>query len=185
MGKFFGVVILIVAVVGLIAFGTYNSLVAKDESVTSAWAQVETVLQRRYDLIPNLVNTVKGYVKHESGIFDEVTRLRSQWADAKGPEARVQAAGQLDAGLGRLIAVAENYPQLKADANFRALQDELAGTENRISVERQRYNSAIQDYNTAVRRFPGNMLAGMFGLTARTGYFKADDGAAKAPTVQF
>ena len=185
MGKFLGIVILIVAVVGLIAFGTYNGLVAKDEAVASAWAQVETVLQRRYDLIPNLVSTVKGYAKHESAIFDEVARLRSQWADAKGPEARVQAAGQLETGLGRLIAVAENYPQLKADANFRSLQDELAGTENRVSVERQRYNSAIQTYNTAVRKFPGNVLAGMFGLNIRTGYFKADEGAAKAPTVQF
>lgn len=185
MSKFLGVVVLVAVVLGLIAFGTYNGLVSKDEAVNSAWAQVETVLQRRYDLIPNLVNTVKGYAKHESSIFEEIARLRSQWSEAKGPEARVQAAGQLDVGLGRLIAVAENYPQLKADANFRGLQDELAGTENRIAVERQRYNSAIQDYNTAVRKFPGNILAGMFGLSTRTGYFKADDGAAKAPAVQF
>jgi LemA protein len=128
---------------------------------------------------------VKGYAQHESKIFEEVARLRTQWAGAKGPEARIQAASQLDGVMGRLMMVAESYPQLKADANFRALQDELTGTENRINVERQRYNDTIRDYNTTVRSFPGVVFAKIGGFAPRTGYFKAEAGADKAPTVSF
>ena len=121
-----------------------NRFVALQENVHSAWGQVETVLQRRYDLIPNLVNTVKGYAKHEKGVLEEVTRLRSQWGSARTVDEKVKAAGQLEGTLSRLLLVAEQYPELKADANFRDLQYELAGTENRIAVERQRYNEAAR-----------------------------------------
>ncbi len=151
-----------VMVIVLIAWfiGVNNRLVALQENVHSAWGQVETVLQRRYDLIPNLVNTVKGYAKHEKDVLEEVTRLRSQWGSAKTVDEKVKAAGQLEGTLSRLLLVAEQYPDLKANANFRDLQYELAGTENRIAVERQRYNDAARAYNTAVRQFPGSFVAG-------------------------
>jgi LemA protein len=161
-----------------------NSLVTMDENVNNAWAQVETVLQRRYDLIPNLVNTVKGYAKHESGVFEEVTRLRSQWGEAKTPEQKAGIASMLEGAMGRLMVVVENYPELKANENFIRLQDELAGTENRINVERQRYNTAVQGYNVAIRKMPRGFFARLFGFETRTP-FEAAPGAETAPTVQF
>jgi LemA protein len=162
-----------------------NNLVALHEQAQTAWAQVETVLQRRYDLIPNLVNTVKGYAKHEKDLLEEVTRLRSQWGSAKTPAEKTDAANQLEGPLARLLMVGENYPALKADARFRDLQYELAGTENRISVERQRYNETVRAYNTAIRQFPGSLVAGLRGFNADVPYFKAAGDAQAAPKVDF
>jgi LemA protein len=184
-----GVVILLlgtVAVVLIVEFiSVGNHLVALHEDVHSAWGQVETVLQRRYDLIPNLVNTVKGYATHERELLEEVTRLRSQWGNAQTREEKVQAAGQLEGSLARLLVVAERYPDLKANANFRDLQYELAGTENRITVERQRYNEAARAYNTAVRQFPGSLVAAWRGLAPDASYFEAATSAKEAPKVDF
>jgi LemA protein len=162
-----------------------NRFVALQENVHTAWSQVETVLQRRYDLIPNLVNTVKGYAKHEKGVLEEVTRLRSQWGSARTVDEKVKAAGQLEATLSRLLLVAEQYPELKANANFRDLQYELAGTENRIAVERQRYNEVARAYNTAVRQFPGSLVAGLRGFAPDARYFEAASSAKEAPKVNF
>jgi len=182
-----GLIVLVVVAVVMVIGGisVYNSLVNLDEGVNTSWAQVETVLQRRYDLIPNLVNTVKGYAQHERGLLEEVTRLRSQWGAAKGSEAKAKAATELESALGRLMVVVEKYPDLKANQNFLALQDELAGTENRISVERRRYNDAVREYNVAIRRFPANMLAGTLGFVKRDAYFEADEKAKTAPKVEF
>ncbi len=178
-------VIVVVLLAALTGWGTYNSFVTLDETINNAWAQVETVLQRRYDLIPNLVNSVKGYAQHEKSTFEEIARLRSQWGEARGTEAKVQTANQLEGALSKLLLVAENYPELKANENFRALQDELAGTENRISVERRRYNDTIREYNVAVRKFPASVFAGFFGFTKKDAYFESAEGAEKAPQVQF
>lgn len=183
-----GAIIVIVALLllGLVAgIGIRNRIVTLDESVSAAWAQIETVLQRRYDLIPNLVNTVKGYAAHERGVFEEVTRLRSQWGAAQNPEQRVVAANELEGALSRLLLVAENYPELKANQNFLALQDELAGTENRIAVERRRYNEAVQTFNTYIRRFPASVVAGFMGMERKTAYFESKPEAKEAPVVQF
>lgn len=172
-------VILVVALVGL-----NNQLVALRENVHSAWGQVETVLQRRYDLIPNLVNTVKGYAQHEKEVFEEVTRLRSQWGSAQTLDEKVKTAGQLEGSIARLLVVAERYPELKASASFRDLQYELAGTENRIAVERQRYNDAVREYNTKIGQFPGSFVAAMRGFSAET-YFESVAVAKEAPKVDF
>ena len=174
-------------IVGLVIWGVSlnNSLVRADEGVSNAWANVETVLQRRYDLIPNLVNTVKGYAAHEKELFAEVTRLRSQWSAAGTVAEKAEAAGQLEGAIGRLLLVAENYPDLKASENFRGLQHELAGTENRISVERRRYNEAVRTYNTKVRQFPASIIAGLRGFAPNDAYFEADDKAKDAPKVDF
>jgi len=180
-----GVVVLLVLVLLLSTVGIYNRLVTLREGVDAAWAQVETVLQRRYDLIPNLVNTVKGYAEHEKGLLEEVTRLRSQWGSAGSVDEKVKAAGALEGTLSRLLLVAERYPDLKASQNFRDLQYELSGTENRISVERQRYNEAVRAYNTAIRRFPASMVAGLCGFTADKTYFEAASQAKEAPKVDF
>jgi LemA protein len=178
------IVLLVVVVLGIAAIGAYNSLVNMQEQVNSSWAQVDTVLQRRYDLIPNLVNTVKGYAKQESGVLTEVTRLRSQWGQAQTPAERAQAATGLEGALSRLMVIVENYPDLKSNQNFMALQDELAGTENRIAVERRRYNQAVQIYNQSLRRFPTNLVAGLMGFQPRP-YFEAGTAAREAPKVQF
>jgi len=180
-----GVVVVLVVVVALWFVDINNRLVALRESVDAAWGQVETVLQRRYDLIPNLVSTVKGYAKHEKGLLEEVTRLRSQWGSARTVDDKVKAAGQLEGTLSRLLLVAEQYPDLKASQGFRDLQFELAGTENRISVERQRYNEAVRAYNTAIRQFPGSVVAGFRGMTADKSYFEAAAPAKEAPKVDF
>lgn len=179
------VVLGLAVLVGGWSIGLNNRLVALQEGTSAAWAQVETVLQRRYDLIPNLVNTVKGYAEHEKGLFEEVAKLRSQWAAARTVGEKVEAAGQLEGSLARLLVVAEQYPVLKASENFKDLQFELAGTENRIAVERQRYNEAVRAYNTAVRQFPGSLVAGFRGLTPSDAYFEAAAGAKEAPKVDF
>ncbi len=176
-------IMIIVMIAGFI--GINNNLVALQENVHSQWGQVETVLQRRYDLIPNLVNTVKGYAAHEKGVLEEVTRLRSQWGSAKTIDEKVKAADQLEGGLSRLLLVVERYPDLKANANFRDLQYELAGTENRIAVERQRYNDAARAYNTAVRQFPASFVASLRGFTANAPYFEAVAPAKEVPKVDF
>ena len=178
------VLALVAVVIGLAAMGMYNGFVAKDEACNKAWGNVESVLQRRFDLIPNLVNTVKGYAAHEKDILEEVTRLRSQWGEAKTQADKVGVASMLEGAMGRLMVVMENYPDLKANQNFIALQDELAGTENRINVERQRYNESVQTYNTAIRQMPAALVARLAGFQTRA-LFEAAQGAEPAPTVQF
>ncbi|MFA6435454.1 MAG: LemA family protein [Elusimicrobiales bacterium] len=179
------IVLGVVVILGLWMGSGYNKLVSYSEAVPAAWSQVETVLQRRYDLIPNLVNTVKGYAKHEKDLLTEVTRLRSQWGEAKSQGQKIEAANGLETALNRLMVVVEQYPQLKANENFIRLQDELAGTENRISVERMRYNETVNAYNVTVRRFPSNILAGLFGFEKSQKYFEGDKAAQQAPQVQF
>ncbi|QYY37500.1 LemA family protein [Ruficoccus sp. ZRK36] len=180
-----GVAMLIVFIVALSLMGRYNKLVTLDEQVNGSWAQVETVLQRRFDLIPNLVETVKGYAEHESDVLTEVTALRSQWAKAENVNEKAEIAGQLQSALGRLMVVVERYPDLKANQNFLALQSQLEGTENRIAVERRRYNEAVQQYNAAIRVFPNSLVAGMTGMERRDEYFEAVEDAATAPKVDF
>ena len=179
-----GLAVLLAIIVGLMAMGMWNGIVDKDEACNKAWGNVESVLQRRFDLIPNLVNTVKGYAEHEKGILEEITRLRSQWGEAKTPAEKVDAASGLEGALSRLMVVVENYPDLKANQNFIALQDELAGTENRINVERQRYNESVQAYNVTIRQMPTAIVARLAGFVPRTP-FEAVQGAETAPTVQF
>lgn len=172
---------------GLYFWGTYNSLVTAKEDVSNKWSQVENQYQRRADLIPNLVNTVKGFAKQEKDIFTEVARLRSQWGEAKssGDQAKeIEAAKGMDSALARLLVVAEAYPQLKSDQNFIALQAELAGTENRVAVERKRYNDQVTIYNKKIKVFPTSLLAGLFGFK-EFAYFEAEAGADKAPKVEF
>lgn len=176
----------IAAIIIISAFiSTYNSVVSKHETITAKWAQVDNQLQRRNDLIPNLVNTVKGYAAHEKGVFEAVTNARSQWAKAGSIEDKVKAAGALDSALSRLLFVAENYPNLKANDTFLKLMDELSGTENRIAVERMRYNEAVRDYNVTVRMFPGNIIAGFYGYKPASEYFKSEEGAKRVPEVKF
>ena len=177
-------VIAIIAIAVLIVFSSYNGLIVSDEHVSSAWSQVENQLQRRMDLIPNLVNTVKGYAAHEEKIFTEVTRAREKLIGAGTLADKAEADLELSATLSRLIAIAENYPELKADANFRQLSDELAGTENRIATSRMDYNNAVQTYNTKIRKFPTVIIARMFGFEKKD-YFKAEEGAKQVPTVDF
>jgi LemA protein len=180
-----GVVVLIAVFVIMGFAGVYNGIVSKHETIAAKWAQVENQLQRRNDLIPNLVNTVKGYAAHEKTVLEDITNARSQWAKAGSVEEKVKAAGAVDKALGRLLLVTENYPNLKADQTFLRLMDELSGTENRISVERMRYNEAVRDYNVTVRMFPGNVVAGMFGYRVATEYFKAEEKAKTVPEVKF
>jgi len=180
-----GVAVFIVLVTGGSCVGKYNALVTLNESVTTAWAQVENVLQRRNDLIPNLVNTVKGYAAQEQKVFIDVAEARSKVGGATSIPDKVDANNQLTAALGRLMVVVERYPDLKSNQNFMALQDELAGTENRIAVERMRYNETVKEYNVFVRRFPNNMISGIFGYARENVYFKADEAAKTAPTVDF
>lgn len=164
--------------------GAYNSLITLSESVDTAWAQVENQYQRRADLIPNLVSTVKGYAAHEKGLFTKITELRSQWASATTRAGKIKAAQGLDGALSRLLLVAENYPQLKASENFLALQAQLEGTENRVAVERKRYNDAVRVYNIKIKRIPTNIVANMFGYEKET-YFEAEGGTEKVPEVTF
>ncbi|GAC1433435.1 MAG: LemA family protein [Terriglobales bacterium] len=188
MGK--GLIVLIVIVViALLAFGQYvgvrNTLVAKNETVKAAWSQVDIVLQRRADLIPNLVETVKGYAKQEQTVFGDIAKARSALLSAGTPSDKIAANQQLDGALGRLLAIVENYPQLKSNENFLRLQDELAGTENRIAVERKRYNDSLQDYNTYIKSFPNNIYAGWAGFKPNDAYFSAAEGARTVPKVNF
>ncbi len=185
-----GVVILIVIVlllffVGSAFVGRRNEMVTKREAVNSAWSQVDVVLQRRADLIPNLVETVKGFATHEEKVFGDIAAARAAMIGAKTPADKIAANGQLDSALGRLMVVVENYPQLRSNENFLRLQDELAGTENRIAVERKRYNDTLQDYNTYISLFPNNIVASFSGFARNDAYFKADEGSRQAPKVNF
>lgn len=187
--KSFWIVLGILALIAIVGIGSfisvYNGIVSKHETITAKWSQVENQLQRRNDLIPNLVNTVKGYASHEKTVFEDITNARSQWAKANTMNEKVKAAGAIDTALARLLLVVENYPNLKADQTFLKLMDELAGTENRIAVERMRYNEAVKDYNITVRTFPGNIVAGMFSYKVATEYFKAEEKAKTVPEVKF
>src|SRR5579864_969700 len=178
-----------VVVLILICFGMYvstkNTLVAKNEAVKSAWSQVDVVLQRRADLIPNLVETVRGITKQEQAVFGEIAQARSQLLSASAPADKIAANQRLDGALGRLLAIAENYPQLRSSENFLRLQDELAGTENRIAVERKRYNDTLQDYNTYVQQFPNSVFAKWAGFKPNEAYFAASEGAREVPKVNF
>ena len=173
-------------VVALVLFGAsrYNGLVNQREAVDSSWAQVQNVLQRRADLIPNLVSTVKGYAAHEKEIFEHVADARTRLAGARTPAEAGAASSALDAALGKLMVVVEAYPQLKASENFVRLQDELAGTENRIAVERMRYNEVVRDYDQSIKHFPSSLFAGLFGFAAKD-YFQADATAQHVPDVKF
>ncbi len=187
------IIIVIIAVVAIWAVTGYNGLVKADEAVSTAWSNVENQYQRRADLIPNLVNTVKGYASHEKETLDAVVSARARAtqvtvnADELTPEKLQEyqkAQGEVGAALGRLLAVTEAYPDLKANQNFMELQAQLEGTENRITVERRNFNEVAKSYNTSIRTFPRNLLAGMFGFEKRP-YFEAQEGAEKAPVVQF
>jgi LemA protein len=164
--------------------GRYNGMVQQNEQINSSWAQVKVVLQRRADLIPNLVETVKGYAAHEKEVFENVAAARSRLAGASTPQEAAVANAGLSSALGRLLAIAENYPTLKANENFIRLQDELAGSENRIAVERRTYNEAVRAFNAYIKTFPNNFLAGMFGFKERE-YFEAEEGAKEVPKVKF
>src|SRR5471032_2365768 len=183
------VVIAILALIAFVAFGQYvgvrNTLVTKNEAVKASWSQVDIVLQRRADLIPNLVETVKGYAQQEVTVFGDIAKARSALLSAGTPSDKIAANGQLDGAIGRLLLVVENYPQLKSNENFLRLQDELAGTENRIAVERQRYNDSLQDYNTYIGLFPNSFWAGIAGFKRNDAYFAASEGSRTAPKVDF
>ena len=179
------ILVLLVVWIGGTFVGHRNEMVRKREAVNSAWSQVDVVLQRRADLIPNLVETVKGYATQEQKVFGDIAAARAALIGAKTPQDKIAANGQLDSALGRLLVVVENYPQLKSNENFLRLQDELAGTENRIAIERRRYNETVQDYNTYIALFPNNIVASMSGFTRNDAYFKADEGARQAPKVNF
>src|SRR5580698_4845871 len=183
------IVLVVLVVIALVLFGQYvgvkNSLVAKDQAVKAAWSQVDIVLQRRADLIPNLVETVKGYAQQEVTVFGDIAKARASLLSAGTPSEKIAANGQLDGALGRLLLIVENYPQLKSNENFLCLQDEPAGTENRIAVERKRYNDTLQDYNTYVQQFPNSLFAGWAGFKANDAYFAASEGAREVPKVNF
>lgn len=183
------IVVVVLVLIVLIGFGQYisvkNTLVAKDQAVKAAWSQVDIVLQRRADLIPNLVETVKGYAQQEVTVFGDIAKARSALLSAGTPSEKIAANNQLDGALGRLLLVVENYPQLKSNENFLRLQDELAGTENRIAVERKRYNDTLQDYNTYVLQFPASIFAGFAGFKQNDAYFKAAEGSREVPKVNF
>jgi LemA protein len=178
------VIVVIVAVIGFSLVGTYNGLATARENVDNSLGNIQTQLQRRADLIPNLVETVKGYAAHESEVMQAVSDARAKLAGAQTPEEMAQADGELTGALSRLLMVAENYPDLKADATFTSLMDELAGTENRIAVARTDYNDVVRQYNSMLVRFPKNLVAAMFGFE-KGAYFEAQEGAEDAPTVDF
>jgi LemA protein len=171
--------------VGGMYFNRRNEMVRKNESVKAAWSQVDVVLQRRADLIPNLVETVKGIAAQEQTVFGDIANARAALLGARTPADRIAANNQLDGALGRLLVIVENYPQLKSNENFLRLQDELAGTENRIAVERRRYNEALQDYNTFIGLFPNSLFASWAGFKRNEAYFSAPPAAREAPKVQF
>ncbi|MEK4387247.1 LemA family protein [Solibacillus sp. FSL W7-1464] len=184
------VLVALIAIVALIVIAAmlvvpkYNKLVTGEETVDAAWAQVENQLQRRFDLVPNLVNTVKGYAEHEEEIFTQIADARTQYGSANTVEETADANNELSSALSRLLVVIENYPNLKADAQFTRLMDELAGTENRLTVARKDYNDTVQQFNNDVRRFPGNLIAGMFSFDQKD-YFEIKEGVEEAPAVDF
>ena len=179
----------VIVLVGLLIFGSFitaqKQMVAKQEAVQEQWSNVQTVLQRRADLIPNLVATVKGYAQHEETVVADVDKAREALLAAHNPQGQMAANAQLDGALGHLLAIAENYPDLKANQNFLELQDELEGTENRIYVARQRYNDALRDYNTYIRQIPNNIWARLAGFQPNNAYFEASPASQQAPKVQF
>jgi LemA protein len=179
------VLVLIALAIGGMYVGRKNQMVTLNEKVKSNWAQVDVVLQRRADLIPNLVETVKGFAAHEEQVFGDIAKARSALIGAKTPTDKIAANGQLDSALSRLLVVVENYPQLKSNENFLRLQDELAGTENRIAVERKRYNDSIQAYNTYIALFPNSIFAGWAGFQRNDAYFQASEASREAPKVSF
>ncbi len=179
-----GVLLLVVLMGSCTGVGRYNGFVTANEQIDGTWAQVENVLQRRADLIPNLVATVQGFAEQEREVFGQVAEARSRLAGAVTPAEAANANAGLTSALGRLLAIAENYPELRSNQNFIRLQDELAGTENRIAVERQRYNEAVRVYRTDIRQFPSNLFARTFGFGDRE-YFEADEAAAEVPEVAF
>jgi LemA protein len=180
-----GVLVLAVIMVFASFVSAKNQMVALDQNVKNTWSQVDIQLQRRADLIPNLVETVKGFTKQESTVFGDIANARAGLLNAQGPAARIAANGQLDSAFGRLLALTENYPQLRSSDQFMRLQDELAGTENRISVARKRYNDALQVYNTFILQFPNSIWAGIAGYKQNTDYFTASPAAQQVPNVKF
>jgi LemA protein len=182
---FVGLLILALLMVGCSYVTAKNQMVAKDQAVKTAWSDVDVQLQRRADLIPNLVETVKGFTKEESTVFGDIANARAGMLNAQGPAAKIQANGQLDGAIGRLLLLTENYPQLRSSDQFMRLQDELAGTENRIGVARKRYNDALQDYNTFILSFPNSIWAGMAGYQQNNARFEASDAARTVPGVKF
>jgi LemA protein len=182
-------VVAVLVLVVLMVFGSYvsarNQMVAKDQDVKAAWSEVDVQMQRRGDLIPNLVETVKGFTKEESTVYGDIANARAGMLNAQGPAAKIAANNQLDGAIGRLLLLTENYPQLRSSDQFMRLQDELAGTENRIGVARKRYNDSLKDYNTFVRQFPNNIWAGMAGFQVNSAYFEASEAAKQVPSVKF
>lgn len=192
MSKGLGITLAVVAVLVLVAlmvFGSYvsarNQMVAKDQVVKTDWSDVDVQLERRADLIPNLVSTVKGFTKEESSVFANIAQARDGLMNAQTPEAKIAANGQLDNALAKVLVLTENYPQLRSSDQFMRLQDELAGTENRIAVARNRYNSALQDYNTFIQQFPNNIWAGVAGYKVNNARFEASPASQAVPNVQF
>lgn len=192
MSKGLGIAVAVVVVLLLVAamvFGSFvtaqKTMVAKDQAVKSAWSEVDNQMERRADLIPNLVETVKGFTKEESTIYGDIANARAGMLNAQGPAAKIAANGQLDSAIGRLLLLTENYPQLRSSDQFMRLQDELSGTENRIAVARMRYNNALQDYNTYVLQFPNSIWAGIAGFHQNSAYFQASPAAQAVPKVTF
>lgn len=179
----------VIVLAGLMVAGSFKSaqkqMVAKDEAVKNAWSEVDVQLERRADLIPNLVDTVKGFTKEESSVYAEIAQARDGLMNAQNPQAKIAANGQLDGALTKFLVLTENYPTLRSSDQFMRLQDELAGTENRIAVARKRYNDALQDYNTFVREFPNNIWAGILGFQVNNAYFTASPAAQAVPSVKF
>jgi len=182
MKKILLAVVAIAAVAGLSLISFYNSLVGQREAVDNQWAQVETQYQRRFDLIPNLVNSVKGIMAQEQTVFGQIAEARTRYSGAVSPEERVAAAGQVESALARLLVVIENYPELRSSENVTQLMDELAGTENRVAVERRRYNDLVREFNVKIKKFPANLVAGVFGFTPRA-FFESAEAAAAPPVV--
>ena len=178
-----GAFILLLGIV-LYAFSFYNNLISQTQAIDGQWAQVETQYQRRFDLIPNLVNSVQGLFSQEQAVFGEIAKARTKYSGAKSVDEKAKSAGELESALGRLLVIVENYPNIKSNTTVAQLMDDLAGTENRISVERRRYNELVQAYNTKIKQVPGNIFAGIFGFSERT-FFKAVEAAEKAPKVKF
>jgi LemA protein len=185
----FLVVLGVLVVAALSVYGSFvntqNGLVGKDEAVKNAWSQVDVQLQRRADLIPNLVETVKGFTKEESTVYGDIANARAGLLNAQGPAGKIEANGRLDSAIGRLLMLTENYPQLKSNEQFMRLQDELSGTENRIGVARKRYNDSLEEYNVSVRQFPASVWAGILGLHVNDAYFRASESAKTVPSVKF
>lgn len=178
------VILVLVVLFGVWGVGTYNSLVKENEAIDAQWSQVMNQLQRRSDLIPNLVATVKGYAAHEESVFTAIANARAKLNGAATPDEQARAAGEFESAVARLLVIVENYPQLKANEQFKGLMDELSGTENRISIERMRYNDAVKQYNTHVRQFPTVLIARLAGFGSRA-YFEVSPGAGEVPKVDF